>query len=165
MDQAKKFLRFFLGVPLTLLSFLFIFKILLDNKDDIGHSIEKLDPLLFVLGILFFSLFFFVKSFIWIGILKKRGFTPEIRRTIYNYNLSEVKRYIPGSIFAFVGRVGSHSESVPKKETLKAIGIEIVLLILSAGFISIPALKFTLLKTPLSNSFHPQLLIVTSFLL
>jgi uncharacterized membrane protein/uncharacterized membrane protein YbhN (UPF0104 family) len=149
--RIKRFLRFFLGIPITILAFLFIAKIFIDNRVVIYKALTSLDPLLFLLGIFFFSLFFAVKSFVWIEILRKRGYTPPKRTTIFRYSLAEVKRYIPGSIFAFFGRMNAMADNVPQKETLKGIGIEAVLLALSAAVISLPALFYPLLKAQQVN--------------
>src|SRR5690348_579520 len=141
-QKIKNLLRFFLGIPLTILSLIFISKIFFDNRDVVAKAITNIDLFTFLIGVFFFSAFFAVKSFVWIKILKRRGFDPPARSTIFAYSLSEVKRYIPGSVFAFLGRMDSHSQNVPQKETLKGIGIEAALLATSAGVMSIPALTY-----------------------
>lgn len=146
MQKAKKYLRSFLGIPLTILAFIFIGKIFLDNRQAIITSLVSLNIPLFLLGIFCFSVFFAIKSFVWLEILRKRHFTPPKRQTIFYYSLAELKRYIPGSIFAFIGRMGALSDFVPQKETLKGIGIEALLLALSALVISIPAISYPLFK-------------------
>lgn len=145
-QHLKKLLRSFLGIPITLIAFLFIAKVFFDNRNTIIHALVTLNPLLFTIGILFFALFFAIKSLVWIQILHKRGFLPPVRQTIFQYSLSEVKRYVPGSIFAFIGRMDAHSENVPQKETLKGIGIEALLLALSSLIFSIPAIAYPLTK-------------------
>jgi len=90
--------------------------------------------------------FFLIKSFVWLEILAKRGYSPPKRSTLFLYSISEVKRYIPGTIFAFIGRASTLSDHIPGKETLKGIGIEAVLLILSALVICIPAFLFPIHK-------------------
>jgi hypothetical protein len=99
------------------------------------------------LGIFFFVIFFAIKSFVWLLILKKRGFEPQPRKVLFEYSYSEAKRYIPGSIFAIAGRMNAHSKSVPQKETLKGIGIEVILLTLSAIIMSLPAIFYLVFKT------------------
>lgn len=164
MQKAKKLIRFFLGVPVTVVAFLFILKVFLDNQTLILKSFASLNPILFLVGIFFFSLFFAIKSFVWIEILKKRGYTPPIRASIWNYSLAEIKRYIPGSIFAFMGRMQSMAEVVPQKETLKGIGIEAVLLVTSAAVLSIPGLFYSVIKAeqnfPLLKAVGPIAMVV-----
>lgn len=146
MQRIKELLRKFLGIPVTILAFLFIFKIFIDNNALITRSLLTVNPVLFLMGVFFFSSFFAIKSFIWLEILKKRGFAPHPRETIFKYSLSEVKRYVPGSLFAFMGRMQALAQDIPQKETLKGIGIEALLLALSAAIVSIPALAYPLFK-------------------
>jgi len=58
MKSYKKFVRFFLGIPVTVIAFLFIGKVFFDNKSVIFTALLTLNPLLFLLGIFFFALFF-----------------------------------------------------------------------------------------------------------
>lgn len=165
MKRYKKILRSFLGIPVTVLSFLFIGKVFLDNRNVIFHALITLNPLLFLLGISFFAIFFAIKSFVWLEILKKRGFEPPKRSTLFYYSFSEVKRYIPGSIFAFMGRMEALSSHIPKKETLKGIGIEAVLLALSALVICIPAISYPLFKAREQGSLSSTAPIVVGVLI
>ncbi len=131
---------------MTVIAFLFIIKIFFDNRTLITHSFLNVNPILFLIGILFYALFFAIKSLVWLEILKRRGFTPNKRATLWRYSLSEIKRYVPGSVFAFMGRMQALSEDVPQKETLKGIGIEALLLALSALIVAVPALSYPLFK-------------------
>ena len=147
MKRIKQFSRSFLGIPVTVIAFLFIGKVFFDNRVIIFHSFETLNPLLFLLGVFFFIIFFGIKSFIWLLVLKNRGYQPAPRRALFEYSYSEAKRYIPGSIFAIAGRMNAHSKSIPQKETLKGIGIEVILLTLSALIMSLPGIFYLLFKT------------------
>ncbi len=157
--KLKDYLRFFLGIPLTILAFIFIGKIFFDNKTTIFNSLVTANPILLLIGVFFMGLFFFIKSIIWIKILRARGHSPNTRSTLFSYSLSEAKRYIPGSIFAFISRVGIHNE-IQKKEVVKGIGIEAVLLAGSALAVSIPALIFLTSKFTPFGELIPPLLIV-----
>lgn len=147
MDRIKKVSRLFLGLPVTIIAFIFIGKVFFDNRTVIIDSFSTLNPLLFLLGIFFFIVFFSIKALIWIQILRLRGFTPNPREAIFEYSYSEAKRYIPGSIFAIAGRMNAHSKSIPQKETLKGIGIEALLLVLSAFVMSLPGIFYLLFKS------------------
>ncbi len=167
--KLKEKLRFFLGFPLTIIAFIFIGKIFYDNRLEIIQAIFNANVYFFLVGVLFLTCFFITKSFIWIEILRARGFTPPVRATLYKYSLSEIRRYIPGSIFAFISRIGTHEREIPKKETLKGIGIEAVLLALSSALVSIPAVIFVTgkINPNLSSFIFPSLFLLTilSFLL
>lgn len=158
--KLKDYLRFFLGIPLTILAFVFIGKIFLDNRTTITTSFLSANPLLLLLGFASFGVFFFIKAIIWIKILNTRGHSPDIKSVLFQYSLSEAKRYIPGSIFAFISRVDIHKE-IPKKETVKGIGIEAILLAGSALIVSLPASIFLLNKyTSFGFIANPLLLIL-----
>lgn len=146
MHTLKPYVRKFLGIPVTVLSFLFILKIFFDNRGEIVKALLVANPVLFLIGVVFFSLFFIIKSLLWLEILKKRGYQPPKRVTLWKYAFSEIKRYIPGSIFAFMGRMQTHDSFIPQKETLKGIGIEALLLALSALIVSIPAISYPVFK-------------------
>lgn len=146
MDKAKKSLRFFLGFPITAISIFLIVKILFDFRHTIISSITNIDIFVFSLGVFFYIIFFLLKSIIWTEILKKRGHSFPQRTAIYYYALSDIKRYVPGNIISFLSRITTLSEFVSKGETLKAIGIETVLMIISALVIAIPALYYPLTK-------------------
>jgi len=165
MKSYKKFVRFFLGIPVTVIAFLFIGKVFFDNKSVIFTALLTLNPLLFLLGIFFFALFFLIKSFVWLEILAKRGYSPPKRSTLFLYSISEVKRYIPGTIFAFIGRASTLSDHIPGKETLKGIGIEAVLLILSALVICIPAFLFPIHKAKELGGQLPAISILIALLI
>ncbi len=147
MKRIKQFSRAFLGIPVTIIAFIFIGKVFFDNRSIIFYSFESLNPLLFLLGVFFFVVFFGIKSFIWLLVLKKRGFEPPTRGALLDYSFSEAKRYIPGSVFAIAGRMNAHSKSIPQKETLKGIGIEALLLVLSAFVMSLPGAIYLVFKT------------------
>lgn len=140
--KLKESLRFFLGIPLTILAFIFIGKIFFDSRETIVDALLSSDPIFFISGIICFGVFFFIKSIIWIIILRTRGFSTDSKSTLFRYSLSEAKRYIPGSIFAFISRLDIHKSDVPRKETVKGIGIEALLLSASALFVSVPALLY-----------------------
>lgn len=142
MEHAKKLLRTFLGLPVALISLAFIGKLFFDNRIIIAKSFENFDLLLFLAGITFFSLFFLIKSLLWLNLLKRKEPDFNKRELLVSYSLSEIKRYIPGSVFAFASRVDSHSHILPGRLTLKLLGLEALLLAVSAAFLSIPALIF-----------------------
>lgn len=146
MAKAKRSLRYFLGFPITVISFLLIAKIFLDYKSTIFSSITRIDSFLFLLGVYFYIIFFLLKSIIWTQILKKRGHQVPGRTAIYYYAVSDVKRYVPGNIISVISRITTLTPFVSKGEVAKAIGIETVLMVCSAIFIAIPALSFSLAK-------------------
>jgi uncharacterized membrane protein/uncharacterized membrane protein YbhN (UPF0104 family) len=151
MDKAKKGFRYFLGFPITIISIVLIAKILLSYRDTITSSITHINIFIFFLGVFFYVIFFLLKSVIWIEILKKRGHQVPGRTAIYYYAVSDIKRYVPGNVVSFLSRITTLSGFVSKGETLKAIGIETVLMVISALIVAIPALYYPLTKAASVN--------------
>lgn len=147
MEKTKKLLTRFFGIPLAIISFLFIAKIFYDSKDTFLTSIGNINFPLFLLGVLFFALFFLMKGLSWIEILKRSGHEQISRSTLFSYTWAETKRYIPGSIFGFAARVQSLSPHLPKRQIIKGIGVEALLFIMSASVVSFPSLYYFSGKT------------------
>ncbi|HRN96453.1 MAG TPA: hypothetical protein PLD54_03330, partial [Candidatus Levybacteria bacterium] len=144
IEHGKRIVRFLLGVPLTLTAFYFIGLFLWNSRDNIYFSITHANYFLFLLGIVFFFLFFFLKNIIWIKILQNLGAHDiNTAKSFFLMSFSETKRYIPGSIFAFVARVKSFNDAnIPAKLLVKSLVIESLLLMIPSMLISIPGLLF-----------------------
>lgn len=142
--QGKKFVRFLLGVPLTLAAFYFIGYFLWNSRNDIYYSITHANYILLALGLVCFFLFFFLKNIIWIKILQNLGAKDlDTSKSFFLLSFSETKRYIPGSVFAFVSRVQSFSEAnIPHKLLVKSLVIESLLLMIPSMIVSIPGIFF-----------------------
>lgn len=153
MIRAKKLIRFFLGLPLTLLAFLFLGKILFDQRQYLVGNAVNLNPVLFAIGVLLYSGFFILKALAWFQIQKKSLGRLPIPNALLTYSLSETKRYIPGNIFAFISRFDRLSPHIKKTEIAKGIAIEAILLILSATFVSLPSIIFLLQKLDIESPF------------
>lgn len=172
MEKTKKLLSVFFGIPLTILSVLFIGKIFYDSRDILFSAFTHANIPLLIVGIIFFTLFFLIKGIAWLEILKRNGHVAVSRATLFAYSFAETKRYIPGSIFGFAARVQNLSPHLARNKILKGIGIEAFLFVVSAAVISIPSLFYFSGKTIQFLSI-PQLpvfiflgcLIVASFLI
>lgn len=142
MNRIKKTAKLLFGVPLTIVSFIFIGKIFLDSWPKIQDHLATADVTLLTIGIIFMTGFFLVRSFAWI---KTLTFFANDEKTlsegVYLYSLAETKRYIPGNIFSFVSRVQKFSGRTYSKGTvLRAIVLESVIMVCSAFIVSYPAI-------------------------
>ncbi len=142
MNRIKKTAKILLGVPLTIIAFVFIGKIFLDSWPKIQQHLNSADPTLIFIGIIFMMGFFLVRSFAWLKMLNL--FAKDERETtegVYLYSLAETKRYIPGNIFSFVSRVQKfHGDTHSKGTVLKAIVLESLVMVISALLVSSPAI-------------------------
>lgn len=141
--NAKKYLKIFFGIPLTLLSFYFIFASIIKSGPQLLPRLEHLNyPLLF-LGSFLILLFFLLKAVAWHQILQKLGYPVPLRRSFFLLQYGETKRYIPGNIFSFAARVQYFQEfKIPSKTIIKGLAIETFLLIFSSFIVSVPAIFF-----------------------
>jgi uncharacterized membrane protein/uncharacterized membrane protein YbhN (UPF0104 family) len=137
----KRVAKFFFGIPLTILSFYFIFSILFQSHQEILASFAGVRFLPLIAGFLLLSVFFILRAYIWTQILKKQGHRPPTKKTLYLLSKSELRRYIPGNILAFASRVTVFgSEKIPAKIIIKSLGIEALLFIVSSVVVGIPGI-------------------------
>ena len=140
--QNKSRIKFLFGTPLTILALGFIFSSFYSRLDTILPRIGQINALLLISSVLLFACFFFLKGLVWVKIIEFLGVKPNPLEDIYFLSTSEIKRYIPGSIFAFVNRVAIYSGKQSARSTLKGILLEQLLLVLSSLTVSIPALLY-----------------------
>lgn len=139
----KPYLKFFLGFPLTAISFFFIARFIYSGKDEILAQVSNFSPLPFFLGISFLILFFLFRSLVWKELLKNDGHIIETAESTFLLASSEIKRYIPGSILGFVSRVHSFGTlKIPAKLIVKLILYESILFVITSALVSIPAVFY-----------------------
>ncbi len=147
MTKLKNFAQFFLGFPLTIISFYFILKFIGGNLTEVYPQILNLNILPLIFGLFFLIIFFLLRSLAWNKLLGQEGYKLDTARSIYFYSLSEIRRYIPTSFLAFVSRVYKFNAlKVPTKITLKLIFYEAIIFIISSFIISIPGIIFVAQK-------------------
>lgn len=164
--KIKSTLRLLLGVPLTLVSLYFLFASIFTYKDTIISSIQQTNFFLLSIGLLFFSIFFYIKAFIWYKLLPKGE--RSVPHLFYDYQLSEIARYAPFNIASFVSRVHRFEhKKLPKKQLLQLMGVELIVVLLGACIICLPALSSVLNRyTAIPNiELNATLIILASFIL
>ncbi len=137
------FLKFLIGWPLTIVAFFFIVKLIAPQSATLLSSIAKVQPALFIYGIMSFVLFYFLRSYIWYRLLKNNGDGISFKQSCYLWAASELKRYAPGNIWSFLGRTVLFSErGVKKKDIAKSLIIEAELFVLGCLSVSVLSLPF-----------------------
>lgn len=139
-DNAKKFLKIAFGLPLTVISIAFISRFIYQHRTEIP-TLEQIHwPVLF-LGIGFLLVFYLIRSLVWYRIVKKYtkpSLTP--LDSIYYLSLSELRRYIPGSVLSFVSRgVYFKPFGLSAKELPHLLVQEALIFVTSAAILSLPA--------------------------
>lgn len=137
--SLRKILGVILGLPLTIVSFYFIFSLFYTHRNSL--SPEFIRPFPLGSGIIFLSAFFLLRGVTWNLILERFGKRVDTLSSIYVLSLSETKRYIPGNIFSFVARVRSFKkQNVDSKTVIAAIVIDSAILVFSSFVVSIPGI-------------------------
>jgi uncharacterized membrane protein/uncharacterized membrane protein YbhN (UPF0104 family) len=135
--------KFLIGLPLTILSFFFIIKIILTQAPTLFTNFHSLHIFLLLYGIICFVIFYYVRSYIWYRILRNQQYTISFKESNYMWSLSELKRYIPGNVWSFLGRtVLFQQKGVQKKDIAKSLIFEAELFIIGSVIISLLSLSF-----------------------
>ncbi|RJQ26160.1 DUF2079 domain-containing protein [Candidatus Parcubacteria bacterium] len=169
LSKFKKAAGFFLGYPLTILSFYFIFKVIFSSFDKLKLDINSVNIPVFGLGIICLTVFYFIRSLIWKMILEKMGYGTELVSSIYLFSFTEIRKYIPGNIFSFASRVDVFNKrfNIPHKTLIKLIFVDFLIMVVSSAFISIPGFMYVkniLFKQGSLNYFNSSILLFGLFL-
>ena len=139
MERAKTLVKFLLGFPLTAVAFYFIISYISKNWNQVISQVESFNFAAFVSGIFFLTLFFLLRSIAWNRLLEQEGFRLSPAKSIYLLSISEIRRYIPGSVLGFLSRVNNFNlNNIPAKMVVKLILYESVIFLLTSSIISIP---------------------------
>lgn len=145
MSNLKEKAKFFIGWPLSIASLFFIGKFIFDRWSDVSPNLSKINVLFLILSSALFMLFFFLRTVVWKLLLKYLGHDVKLIENSYRYSVSELKRYVPGSIWSFLARgVQFNKLGVDNKTVGKGILFEIELTILGAAIASVPAISYIL---------------------
>ncbi|MCL5435159.1 MAG: DUF2079 domain-containing protein [Patescibacteria group bacterium] len=149
MNKLFSLIKFFIGWPITIISFIFIFKIFSSNYFTVINSIKNINLLFLVIGILCFFVYFLLRTILWKKIIEQKGASLNLKETLFVFSISEIKRYAPGNIWSFLSRSYLLKErGLSKKKIFHAILIEAELIVLSCLVLSYPAIH-----TIFANSF------------
>lgn len=143
MNKLLSFIKLLIGWPLSTIAVLFIAKFLLDNYSKISEKLVEIKVTFLFLSILLFFLYYFLRGFLWKQILESKEQKVNFFENLYRYEISELKRFVPGNIWSFLSRGVQFSELGVDK---KIVGISILMeiqLVLSGSFL------FSLLCFPL----------------
>ncbi|MBI5122834.1 DUF2079 domain-containing protein [Candidatus Roizmanbacteria bacterium] len=142
-NRIYEILKFIIGWPLSILAFFFIIKLIAPQAPKLLSQIHQISlPLLFC-SLLFFLIYHFIRGYIWKILIAQTGYNISFKDTNFIWASSELKRYIPGNIWSFLGRaVNFTQKGVTKKDIIRCTIIEVELFILGAAIISLLALPF-----------------------
>lgn len=132
-----KVAKFIIGWPISLAALFFIVKITSPHFKTIFSNLEKINWLLLIPSIFCFLIYYFVRSSVWKIILKEKGHNLPLRVVAYLWEMSELKRFVPGAIWSFFGKTSFFGElGIPTKTIVKSLLIEIEFFVLACLFVS-----------------------------
>lgn len=125
MNKLFSVIKYLIGWPLSLIALLFIFKIIFINGSQALSQIGNINFVYLTISILLFTVYFLLRSKLWTLILGEKGKHFTFKQSTFLWLISELKRYVPGSIWAFTSRTTAfeHKE-LSKKEILVLLAHE-----------------------------------------
>ncbi len=126
-----------IGILLTVLSFMFLTCLLIDNINKISIEQYNLTSLyFFVFGIFIVIIGHMILAFSWFLLIYKHNLNFKLKNAIAVISLSQLAKYIPGNIAHILGRVLLASDWFKKTTILKSMIAESIILIFVASFFS-----------------------------
>src|SRR5437667_377437 len=142
-SQVYTILKFLIGWPLSLLALFFIVKLILPQAPILFSHLQTISFPSLSYGMYSFIIFYFLRGYIWKRLIQNTGHTISFKEACFLWASSELKRYIPGNVWSFLGRTVLFAErGVTKKDIAKSLIIEAELLVLGAAVVSLLSLPF-----------------------
>ena len=136
MNKTVRILKYLIGWPLSALSLFFVGKLILANSLSLENLSNINIPLLSI-GVLIFLMYFFLRSLVWNELIINKGNKFNLAKTIYLWEISEIKRYTPGNIWSFLSRTDLFSQNnILKKDVAISLFDEIILIVLGCFTLS-----------------------------
>src|SRR5258706_570982 len=132
-----KLIKFFIGWPLSLVAFFFIFKVIAVNSSTVISTIISANKIDVVLSVICYLLYYYLRSYFWKKLLEENGHSLPFKETAYLWGLSELRRFIPGNIWGVLGRTIKFSEKgVTNNVIFSSLIIESVMLVIATTMLS-----------------------------
>lgn len=158
------FLKFFVGWPLSLTALYFVAVKTISQLHSHPIDISKLSYTSLMIASIFYLLYFFLRGYIWQRELSYFGYHLNTYESIYHWAASELKRYIPGNVWSFLGRgIRFRERGVSKKDLITTLILEAQLIIIGAFVISLPSIISLIARY--TSFLPPQLLILVCLLI
>jgi len=143
-SRLLQILKFAIGWPLSVVALYFIYRMFSAQLGKLTVTME-INPYFLLIGAFCFISYYFLRSYLWLKLLHFLGHDIPFRESSFLWLLAQLKRYIPGNIWSFLGLAVSYSEhKIPKKDLAYAVWIESELVIIVTFIISLLSLPFIL---------------------
>jgi len=142
-NKILSVIKFFIGWPISILSLYFVFRIINPKLSTILPLVKNVNLYTVFLSITCLLVYFALRGYLWKLILKTNGYNLDLKNIMFDWGMSELKRYTPGNIWAFLARTFSFSNKGVNKETIvKSLVLEGVLITLGSILVSLLSITF-----------------------
>ncbi|MBI5044367.1 MAG: DUF2079 domain-containing protein [Candidatus Levybacteria bacterium] len=138
----------------------FLGKTFTTQLSHVSSDLTKGNIFLYLVAIMCFIAYFYLRSLIWYKLLSFMGYKLEAKESIFSWSFAQLKRYIPGNIWGIVGvSLYFEKHNVTKKELAKAFIVESEVVLIAGLIVSILGLPilFNVLQLQSISSFIIEL--------
>jgi len=135
-------LKLIIGWPISIIAIIFVVKLFLPQYLTIITNIKNINPIPLILGIICFLLFYFLRSFLWKMLLFEKGHDIPFKESSFLWGISELKRFVPGNIWSFLGKGTTLTQRGIEKATIAHI------LLLEAEFFLVGCVIISIISVP-----------------
>lgn len=151
-------LKLLFSWPLGIVGIVFLVYALYQQHIQPSVILENLNPFFVFISVVCFFSYYLLRSFVWQLILQEKKISIPIEKSVYMWGISELKRFIPGNFWAFLGRgVLLSAEGVGKKEIFHLLVIEIEFFLIGCLVLSGCAVPFLVKNLSISALYSPFL--------
>jgi hypothetical protein len=130
----------------------FLIKTLINSWDQVSMYSFKINYTLLILAIITICISYISAAIGWIYTIKKLKQDLSIKKGLSIFFKAQISRYIPGTIWSYIGRVYlSKKENIPKTITSISLVLEAIFLLSTSAIISFLALFSYLKSNEISN--------------
>lgn len=117
--------KFTIGWPIAFISLFFIFKIIEPRSNIVNTLSTKLNAPVILVSVICFLLYFIFRAYVWKEILSEQKYKIPLKKVLFYWEISELKRYTPSNIWSIIGRVVSFGNlGVKKSASIKSMVYE-----------------------------------------
>lgn len=121
---------------IPLIIFFFLIRSVLSSSSSISDYLSDFSPGYLLLSFILMLFIYPEGAFIWNEVLKGLGINSKVKQTLPIWIISNTSRYIPGTVWQYIGRVQlSHTRlKFPRKKVAFSLVYEVLMALMAASF-------------------------------
>lgn len=136
-NHLYSLIKYLIGWPLSAVALFFVLRLVFAKAYEAIPNITSINYLFLFIGILCFTAYFFLRTYLWKYILADKGKHISFKKNALYWSTSELKRYVPGNIWSFLARTSSlEKENLSKKQVFSFLTFEAGMVALSSFVVS-----------------------------